>query len=166
MPIIAVIGAASASEEEQELAEEVGRRLAESGAALICGGRGGVMEAACRGAHAAGGLTVGILPGTDPEAGNPYLSLALPTGLGQARNAVVVMAAEAVIAIGGGHGTLSEIGHALKAGRPFVGIRTWKANRSDSSRSEIPTARTPQEAVERMMEAVKRQPNRRQDHDD
>ncbi len=164
-PIVAVIGAASASVEEQEIAEEVGRRLAEAGAVLACGGRGGVMEAACRGAHKAGGLTVGILPGTDPDEGNPYLSLALPTGLGQARNAVVILAAEAVIAIGGGHGTLSEIGHTLKAGRPFVGLRTWEANRRGSSDSEIPVAPTAQEAVERMLEAIKKQRSRRETHD-
>jgi uncharacterized protein (TIGR00725 family) len=164
-PVVAVIGAASASAEEQSLAEEVGRRLAEAGAVLACGGRGGVMEAACRGAQQAGGLTIGILPGIDPDEGNPYLSLALSTGLGQARNAVVILAAEAVIAVGGGYGTLSEIGHALKAGKPFVGLRTWEASRRGKGESEVPSAPTAQEAVERILEAIRNQRSLRETHD-
>lgn len=160
-PVVAVIGASSASPAEQEVAEEVGRRLAESGAILICGGRGGVMQAACRGAQKAGGFTVGILPGTDRGGGNPYLSLVLPTGLSHARNAVVIQASEAVIAVGGGAGTLSEIGHALKIGRPLVGLLTWEARRSGSLISEIQVAETAEEAVERTLESVKAQHRRR-----
>ncbi|MEA2420374.1 MAG: hypothetical protein QOE60_2580 [Thermoleophilaceae bacterium] len=99
--------------------------MAERGAVVVCGGLGGVMEAACRGARAAGGTTVGILPGLDRTAANPFVDVALPTGLGEARNALVVRAADAVIAVGGGYGTLSEIALALKAGKPVIGIDTW-----------------------------------------
>lgn len=145
---IAVIGPAQASEEELALAEEVGRLLAERGAVLICGGRGGVMEAACRGAADAGGLTVGILPGSDPEAANPFVRLSLATGLGEARNAILMTAASAVIAVGGGYGTLSEIGFALKQGRAVVGLKTWTARAADGSAAEIRTAADPGTAVE------------------
>jgi len=108
-----------------EAAAEVGRLVAERGAVLVCGGLGGTMESACRGAKEGGGLTVGILPGPDRSAANPFVDVALPTGLGEARNALVVRAADVVIAIGGGYGTLSEIALALKAGKPVVGLGTW-----------------------------------------
>ncbi len=120
---IAVIGAGDASLREAEDAYAAGKGIAGAGAVLICGGLGGVMEAACRGAREAGGTTVGILPGT--EGGNPFLSITIRTGLGHARNVLVVRSADAVIAIGGSHGTLSEIALALKTGRPVFGIRTW-----------------------------------------
>jgi uncharacterized protein (TIGR00725 family) len=103
----------------------VGRELAARGAVLICGGLGGVMEAACRGAKDAGGRTIGILPGTDRAAANPFVDAAIPTGLGEARNALVVRAADALIAVGGGYGTLSEIALALKAGKRVVGLDSW-----------------------------------------
>jgi uncharacterized protein (TIGR00725 family) len=103
----------------------VGRALAERGAVVVCGGLGGVMEAACRGARAAGGLTVGILPGTDRTAANPFVEVAIQSGLGEARNALVVRAADALIAVGGGYGTLSEIALALKAGKRVVGLDSW-----------------------------------------
>jgi uncharacterized protein (TIGR00725 family) len=103
----------------------VGRLIAERGAVLVCGGLGGAMKAACRGAQEAGGVTVGILPGTDRSAANAYVDVALPTGLGQARNALVVHAADVLIAIGGGYGTLSEVALALRAGKPVVGVETW-----------------------------------------
>jgi uncharacterized protein (TIGR00725 family) len=164
-PVIAVIGSSSASAEESAIAEEVGRRLADEGAILLCGGRGGVMEAACRGARQAGGFTVGILPGTDPDAGNSFLSLALPTGLGQARNAILIQSAEAVIAVGGGYGTLSEIGHALKAGKPLIGLLTWEPGRKGSARSEIRLAQTAGEAVERALESVRNERKARERHD-
>jgi uncharacterized protein (TIGR00725 family) len=93
---------------------------------LVCGGLGGVMEAACTGAKGGGGTTIGILPGTDRAAANPFVDFAIPTGLGEARNALVVRAADALIAIGGGYGTLSEIAFALKAGKPVVGLGTWE----------------------------------------
>jgi uncharacterized protein (TIGR00725 family) len=104
----------------------VGRLLAERGAMVVCGGLGGTMEAACRGARAAGGTTLGLLPGLDRSAANPFVSVAVPTGLGEARNALVVRAADAVIALGGGYGTLSEIALALKAGKRVVGLGTWE----------------------------------------
>jgi uncharacterized protein (TIGR00725 family) len=126
---VAVIGPGDAAAEELDAAEELGRLLAEDGAVVVCGGLGGVMEAACRGARSAGGLTLGILPGRDRRDANPYVEVALPTGLGEARNALVVRAADVVVAVGGGYGTLSEIALALKAGTPVVGIGTWELAR-------------------------------------
>jgi uncharacterized protein (TIGR00725 family) len=120
---VAVIGP---GDEPTVAAAEVGRLLAERGATLVCGGRGGAMEAACRGAKEADGLTVGILPGADRSEANPFVDVVVPTGLGEARNALVVGAADAVIAIGGGHGTLSEIALALKAGKRVIGLGTWE----------------------------------------
>jgi uncharacterized protein (TIGR00725 family) len=120
---IAVIGHGQATDEEREAAHAAGRLIAGTGAVLVCGGLGGVMEAACRGAKEAGGTTVGILPGT--EGGNPYLDISIRTGLGHARNVLVVLSADAVIAVGGSHGTLSEIAIALRTGRPVYGITTW-----------------------------------------
>ncbi len=108
------------------LAFEVGRLLALRGAVLVCGGRGGVMEAAARGARSAGGTTVGILPGADRREGNPYLDVVVTTGMGQARNLAVVLSGDALVAIGGEFGTLSEIALALKHGVPVVGLRTWR----------------------------------------
>jgi uncharacterized protein (TIGR00725 family) len=120
---VAVIGP---GDEPTVVAAEVGRLLAERGATLICGGRGGAMEAACRGAKEADGLTVGILPGSDRSEANPFVDVVLPTGLGEARNALVVGAADVVIAIGGGYGTLSEIALALKVGKRVIGLGTWE----------------------------------------
>ena len=100
--------------------------LARRRAVLVCGGLGGVMEAACRGARSEGGTTVGILPGLDRAAANPHVSVAVATGLGEARNALVVRAADALIAVGGAYGTLSEIALALKGGKPVIGLRTWE----------------------------------------
>ncbi len=122
---IGVIGAGECDERLAALAEEVGRRLAEAGAVLVCGGGGGVMAAACRGAQAAGGLTVGILPGSDRGEANPWVSIAVATGLGEARNLVIIKTADALVAVGGSYGTLSEIGFALKAGRRVAGLETW-----------------------------------------
>jgi uncharacterized protein (TIGR00725 family) len=129
-PCIAVIGPGrDASGAELAQAEEAGAAIAQGGAVLICGGLGGVMEAACRGARSRGGLTLGLLPGSDREDANGWVVLALPTGLGEARNALVVRAAHAVVAIGGGWGTLSEIALALRAGVPVLGVRTWQLAR-------------------------------------
>jgi uncharacterized protein (TIGR00725 family) len=124
-PYIAVIGPAEASGEEVATAEAIGRGLADAGAIVVCGGLGGVMAAACRGAASGGGLSVGILPGADREAANEWLRVALPTGMGELRNGLVVRAADAVIAVGGAYGTLSEVALALKTGTPVVGVRTW-----------------------------------------
>ena len=121
---VAVIGSAHCSAQVAALAEKVGREIARCGAVLVCGGRGGVMAAACRGAKDEGGLTVGILPGVDRAQANPYVDVPIVTGLGEARNAIIVRSADAVIAISGGYGTLSEIGLARKMGRPVVGLET------------------------------------------
>ena len=145
--VVSVIGAADCSPEQAKAAEAVGRGLAERGVVLVCGGRGGVMEAACRGAQQAGGLTIGILPGDSVTAGNPYLTVALPTSMGHARNALVVLAGEVVIAIGGEAGTLSEIGLALKSGRRVIGLDTWECRRTDGDRLAIGRAETPEQAV-------------------
>jgi len=127
------------------VAEAVGRELAARGAVVVCGGLGGVMEAACRGAKKAGGLTVGILPGTDRAAANAFVDVAVPTGLGEARNALVVRAADALIAVGVGYGTLSEIALALKAGKRVVGLDSWDIE-------GILAAADPQAAVAALLE--------------
>jgi len=145
--IVAVIGSAACTPAEAAAAEAVGRLLAEAGAVLLCGGRGGVMAAACRGAKSAGGLTIGILPGMDASEANPWVDVPIVTGLGEARNAIVVRTAEAVIAIGGGYGTLSEIGFALKWGKRVVGLSTWELTRGGVPDRSIIRAETPEEAV-------------------
>lgn len=124
--MIGVIGGGSCSAELAAQAEAVGEGLARRGSAVICGGRGGVMEAVCRGAKRAGGLTIGVLPGGDPKEANPYIDIPIPTGLGQARNLVIIHAAAAIIAIDGEYGTLSELGFALKLGKRVVGLATWE----------------------------------------
>jgi uncharacterized protein (TIGR00725 family) len=129
-PYVAVVGSGDASPEETETAECVGRALAEAGAVVVCGGRGGVMEGACRGAKDAGGTTVGILPGEDRATANEFVDVAIATGLGEARNALVVRAADALIAVGGSWGTLSEIALARRAGKRVVGIGTWELTRA------------------------------------
>ena len=130
---IAVVGGGEPTEEDAGKAEEIGRALANKGAVVISGGLGGVMAAACRGAKSAGGLTVGLLPGRHPRDANPWIDIAIPTGLGESRNALVVTAADAVIAVGGEYGTLSEIALALRAGKPVVGVGTWSLTRPDGS---------------------------------
>ncbi|MBN2465971.1 TIGR00725 family protein [candidate division WOR-3 bacterium] len=122
---IGVIGAGECDAELAELAEAVGRGIAEAGAVLVCGGMGGVMEAACHGAKAAGGTTIGILPGRDRNGANEYVDFAIATGINEARNLAIIRTADVLIAVGGSHGTLSEIGFALKAGKKVVGLRTW-----------------------------------------
>ena len=128
-PYVAVVGPGEASRDELEAAEAVGRGVASRGAVVVCGGLGGVMEAACRGAREAGGVTVGILPGSDRGAANEFVDVAIATGLGEARNALVVRAADVLIAVGGSWGTLSEIALALKTGRRVVGVGTWELGR-------------------------------------
>jgi len=123
--IIAVVGGREVASELLRVAFEVGKGIAERGYALVCGGMGGVMEEACRGARSAGGLTIGILPGSNKSDANPYVEIPIPTSMSHARNAIVVRSAEAVIAIGGKYGTLSEIGLALAIDRKVVGIGTW-----------------------------------------
>jgi uncharacterized protein (TIGR00725 family) len=121
--------------------------VAEAGAVLVCGGLGGVMEAACRGAQRAGGLTLGILPGRDRAEANPHVDVAIPTGLGEARNALVVHAADAVVAVAGEYGTLSEIALALQAGIPVVGLDTWELARGGATVEAVVRAETPGQAV-------------------
>lgn len=144
---VAVVGSASCGPEVSALAEAVGREVARAGAILVCGGRGGVMEAACRGAKAEGGTTIGILPGLDRSEANPYVDVSIVTGLGEARNALVVRTADAVVAIRGGFGTLSEIGLALKMGRPVVGLGTWELARDGERVNAVVLAETPRGAV-------------------
>lgn len=122
---IGVIGASECDAELARLAEQMGRKIAEAGAVLVCGGMGGVMEAACRGAKSAGGTTVGILPGSDRQEANSYVDIPVATGLGEARNLAIIRTADALIAVGGSYGTLSEIGFALKRGKKVVGLNTW-----------------------------------------
>ena len=149
--LIAVIGAAQCSPDEARLAEAIGRELAGRGAVLICGGLGGVMEAACRGAAGAGGLTVGLVPGDDPSSANRYVDIAIATGVGQARNIAIVKSARAVIAVGGEFGTLSEIAFAAKAGVPVIGLNTWKLAKPGLVAPPIVEVRSALEAVERAM---------------
>ena len=153
---IAVVGGDEAEAALLSVAEEVGRRLAQAGAIVVCGGLGGVMEATCRGARAAGGSTVGLLPGTDRGAANPFVDVVLPTGLGEARDALVARAGEAVIALGGGYGTLAEVALALKTGTPVVGLDTWKIDRRGLAGDPIERAGSPAEAVARALELAPR----------
>ena len=151
---IAVIGSGDCSAQEARLAEEVGKELARHGAILVCGGLGGVMEAACRGATLAGGLTIGILPGDSRRSANPYVQIPIVTNLGEARNVIVVKTAQAVIAIGGGYGTLSEIGHALKNNIPVVGLNTWQLSRDHIPEAAIIMAKDPADAVHKAISLI------------
>jgi hypothetical protein len=143
-----VCGPGIATDEEEAWAEEAGRLLARAGAIVVCGGMSGVMDAAARGAAAEGGLCVGILPGRDRTGASAHLTVAIPTGMGETRNALVVRAADAVIAISGEFGTLSEIALALKMGVPVVGLSTWELSRRGSPVETITRAATPEDAVE------------------
>lgn len=140
--IIAVVGDGRCPKEVADRAEAVGRALAEAGAVLVCGGLGGVMEAACRGAKREGGTTIGILPGLVPGDANPFVDIPIVTGMGQNRNLLVVASAGAVVAVSGGYGTLSEIALALKHGIPVVGLGTWPLGEE-----HIETAETPADAA-------------------
>lgn len=122
---IAVIGGSSCSKKTARRAQELGTLIAGQGWILVCGGQGGVMEAACRGAREANGVTVGILPHNTTAAGNQYLSIKIPTGLGYVRNVLVVRAADVVVALDGKYGTLSEIAFAFNDGKTVLGIDTW-----------------------------------------
>ncbi len=149
---IAVIGGSQPSTEEIKLAEAVGRELAKRGAVLICGGLSGVMEAACQGAQSEGGLTIGILPGETRQMSNPYVQIPIVTGMSYARNVIVVKSAQAVIAIGGSYGTLSEIGHALQSGIPVIGLKTWSLFKNGKQDNSIILAKNPQDAVDKALE--------------
>jgi len=144
---IAVIGGSKASAQEIKLAEEVGREIAKSKALLVCGGMGGVMEAACRGAVSEGGLTIGILPGTNRADANDYVQIPVVTGIGYARNVIVVKSSQAVIAIGGSYGTLTEIGYALQNVIPVIGLGTWSLSKHGETNSSIIQAESAADAV-------------------
>ena len=153
------IGVAGASQPEPSLlpiGEALGRCLAEAGAIVVCGGGTGVMTAVCRGARKAGGQTVGLLPGGERDAGNPYLSVALPTALGEGRNLLLVRASDALVAVGGGFGTLSEIALALRIGVPVVGLATWGLTLSEKAVDAFPVARSAEEAARLATEAAAR----------
>ena len=152
---IAVIGGSQCSIEEASLAEAVGRELARRGATLVCGGLGGVMEAACRGAAIESGTTVGILPGSDPASANPYVRIPIATGIGEARNVAVVKSAQAVIAIDGDYGTLTEIAFALKSSIPVIGLNTWSMSRKGQEDKSIIPAEDAVDAVEKAISLAK-----------
>jgi uncharacterized protein (TIGR00725 family) len=169
IPLVAVIGSGREDAELGEQAFRIGRAIAGSGAGLVCGGKGGVMAAAARGAHATlgagSGRIIGILPGSDRSEANPWLDLALPTGLGHARNVLVVLAADAVIAVGGASGTLSEVAHAWSLGRPiaaWVPGGGWAARiagqRIDDTRTDTVTALEELPQLELWLEQVTRRP--------
>jgi uncharacterized protein (TIGR00725 family) len=151
---IAVIGNSKASAQEIKLAEEIGREIAQNGAVLVCGGLDGVMEAACRGATTEGGLTVGILPGTSRNDANEYVQIPVVTGIGYARNMIVVKSAQAVIAVGGSYGTLTEIGFALKNGIPVIGLNTWELSQKGKSDNSIMRAENAADAVNKALDMI------------
>jgi uncharacterized protein (TIGR00725 family) len=153
-PYVAVVGSGDPATPHADAADLVGRGLAGRGAIVVTGGLGGVMEAASRGAREAGGTTVGILPGADRSAANPYVQVAIPTGLGEARNALVARAADALIAIGGSWGTLSEIALAVRGGKRVVGLRSWEVRNPDLPSEGILAASGPAEAVELALEGL------------
>lgn len=165
--IIAVIGGNDVSKPLAALAEEVGREIARQDAVLVCGGLGGVMEAACRGAAVEGGVTIGILPGENPQAANPYVKIPIATGIGYARNAAVAKSAQAVIAINGSYGTLTEIAYALQSGIPVIGLDTWSISSNGREDTSIIRAHSPKEAVEKALTLIKeRQSEEEQDVSD
>ena len=154
---IAVIGGGKCTAQEAALAETVGRELAKRGVVLVCGGLTGVMEAACRGAAIESGITVGILPTENPTDSNPYVQIPIATGTGHARNIAVVRSAQAVIAIDGDYGTLTEIGFALKGGIPVVGLRTWSLYRNGDEDRSIVKADDAVDAVEKAISLARGQ---------
>jgi uncharacterized protein (TIGR00725 family) len=147
---VAVIGASAPRAADLEQAQAAGRRLAELGAIVVTGGRGGVMEAACRGAKEGGGLTVGILPGMDRSDANPFVDVSLPTGLGEMRNGLVARAAQAVVAVGGAWGTLAEIAFARAAGTPVFGVGSWELGEDG-----VVAVESGAEAAERAVAAIR-----------
>jgi uncharacterized protein (TIGR00725 family) len=155
---VAVCGPGTDDPEAEARAEEVGRLLAAEGAVVVCGGMTGVMEAVARGAAERGGVSIGILPGVDRSEANPHITYAVPSGFGEARNTLVVRAADAVIAVAGEYGTLSEIAFALKIGVPVVGLGTWQLHKEGRPVDAFPSVTTPEAAVE---EALRRARARR-----
>ena len=152
--IISVVGGYAPPAEAEVLAEAVGRELATRGAAVACGGLGGVMEAACRGAKSVGGTTIGILPGKDHTAANPYVDIPICTSMGYARNVMVVHTGRAVIAVDGAYGTLSEIAHALAEDIPVIGLDTGTVSQHGIADPRIVVATDPIDAVEKALAAA------------
>ncbi|HXM52706.1 MAG TPA: TIGR00725 family protein [Candidatus Binatus sp.] len=146
--LVAVCGESDPQTSLADLAFEVGRGIAERDAVLICGGLTGVMEHAARGARAAGGLTIGLLPDDDVNDANEYIDISIATGLGHARNAILARTADGVVALGGGLGTLSEIALALRNRLPTIGIKTWRFDRDGRTEPELPVAANATEALD------------------
>jgi uncharacterized protein (TIGR00725 family) len=158
-PYIAVVGPAEPDAGTYALAVEAGRLIAERGAVVVCGGLGGVMEAAARGASDAGGSSLGILPGADRAQANGYVTMAIATGLGELRNALVVRCSDAVLAVGGSWGTLSEVALAQRLGRPVVSLRGWSVvDPGGAAVTGVVTAQSAAEAVEALIAAVDARP--------
>jgi hypothetical protein len=151
---LAVVGPSRPRDSILELAEMTGTEVARAGAILLTGGLGGAMEAASRGAKRAGGVTIGILPGPSRRDANAFVDYSIPTGMGEMRNALLIRAADGVIAVGGGVGTLSEIALALRLGKPLAGLETWQA-RVGGTTAGIKQAGSPREAVATVIEALR-----------
>ena len=147
---IGVIGAGKCSSEIYYQAKEVGYLIGKNEWTLFCGGLGGVMEAAAKGCYQSGGMTVGILPGKEKDSANPFIRLAITTGLGEGRNLLIVRASDVVVAIAGGYGTLSEIGLALKIGKPVIGLKTWPGIEG------VDYAETPEQAIAQVVKYLSR----------
>jgi hypothetical protein len=145
--LIGVIGGESPPDEAKAIAEKVGELIARKGGILICGGRGGVMEYACKGARNAGGLTIGILPTMSKEDANPYVAIPIVTAMSTARNAILVRSSDALIAIDGSYGTLTEIAYALDFKKKVVLLNSWRVDKIGADRNLLVMASTPEEAV-------------------
>jgi uncharacterized protein (TIGR00725 family) len=146
--LIAVIGAGQCDQRIYNLAEQIGRKLAEHGLVIICGGLAGVMEAACKGAKEVGGVTIGVLPGDDPTSANAYVDIAIATGMGIGRNIIIIRSAQAVLAVNGSYGTLSELAYALQLQKPIIGLETWDVS------EKILTVSNPQQALQKVLDIV------------
>jgi uncharacterized protein (TIGR00725 family) len=151
---VGVVGPGDASVDEVAWAQEVGALLADAGVIVVCGGRGGVMRAACEGAVRNSGMTLGLLPGNDRSEGNPYLTMSVPTGMGELRNGLVVRASDGLVAVGGGWGTLSEISLARKAGKPVVSLGGWQVGSADGEEPLLWRAESPEQAVRLILDAI------------
>jgi len=156
--IVGVIGSSKTEPELLKLAEEVGAEIARNGAAVVCGGLSGVMEAVCRGARREGGLTIGIIPSDDKHDANQYIQIPIVTGMGMGRNVMLVKTADVLIAVGGEFGTLSEIAHALNIGKKVIGLRTWKLEKAHTRNiPNLVEVDTPKKAVALALEIISAQ---------
>lgn len=156
--IVGVIGSTKADPDILRLAEDVGSEIAKRGAAVVCGGLGGVMEAVCRGARREGGLTIGIIPSDEKNDANPYVQIPIVTGMGMGRNVMLVKTADVIIAVGGEFGTLSEIAHALNIGKKVIGVRTWELEKArDRPIPNLIVASGPKQAVDIAMNSISAQ---------